>query len=106
MAGFDFRKAQDVMTLEDVVLRPKIDRRWFAATHRFVGAVILTEGSAMIRAASRGLHLYDVDLATGETRSAIFHPGSIWINDWEIVLTRPGEEILLCRRDKPQGSPF
>jgi hypothetical protein len=27
-------------------------------------------------------------------------PGSVWIDDWEIVLPRPGADIIICSRDK------
>jgi hypothetical protein len=100
---------RDVLVFEGAVLRPNRDMKALAdgsPPHRdqSVGAVILTEGSVLIRAFNQG-GLWDINFATGAARTMTAHPGSMWIDDWEIVLPQPGADIVLCRREKPAAPP-
>jgi hypothetical protein len=100
-AQFDNR---DVLMFKEARLRPSSDLKAIADSSpphkdRSVGAVILIEGSVLIRAVHQR-DLWDINLATGAAKTAITHAGSMWIDDWEIVLPQPGADIVLCRRDK------
>jgi hypothetical protein len=101
-ARFDNR---DVLVFTEARLRPSSDLKAIAdgspsLEERSVGTVILVGGSLLIRAVYR-MNFWDINLATGDAEKATTHPGSMWIDDWEIVLLRPGGDMVLCRRDKP-----
>jgi hypothetical protein len=100
---------REVLALKEVALRPDIKLEAIMdgsppLKDQFVGAVILIKGSAYIRALYKTT-LLDINLATGAARTAVTHPGSMWINDWEIVLAGRGAETVLCSRDKPATPP-
>jgi hypothetical protein len=65
---------RDVLVFKEATLRPSRDLNAIMDSspptqHKFAGAVILTEGSAFIRAA-HGNGLWDINLATGAARTA------------------------------------
>jgi hypothetical protein len=96
---------RDVLVFKDATLRPPRDLTALVdgsppTQDKSIGSLILAAGSIYIRA-DRQRFLWDVNIATGEAKNAIAHPGSMWIDDWEIILPQPGDDIVLCRRDKP-----
>jgi len=64
------------------------------------GAVIVSAGGTFIRALhSQGP--FDVDLERGIAQAWRNHPGSIWFDSWDVVVTRAKEpEILFGHRAK------
>jgi hypothetical protein len=95
---------KDVLSLEDALFHPNPD---ITKLHRGVpktedtGAVILTSEGMFIRAWSKNSKV-DVDLATGA--AGVDDEGSVWIDDWSIVLRTEGKDATLCRRGKPASS--
>ena len=64
------------------------------------GAVIVSAEGTFIRA-SHSQGPFDVDLERGVAQASRKHPGSIWFNSWDVVVTRTKEpEVLFGYRAK------
>ena len=97
---------RDVLVLKDATLRPLNDLKAVLEgtppqNDKFSGSLILTEGLIYMRAVHQRFILWDININTGEAKTSSAHPGSMWMDDWEIVLPRPRADIVICRRDKP-----
>ena len=65
------------------------------------GPIIVGVGGTFIRAYGRSGTI-DVDLNTGAAEQSRAHAGSVWIDNWEIVLpSAEGGSHRLCERGKP-----
>lgn len=93
---------RDVAVIRDAIVRPLYD----LATLREgsprlddYGAIVFVGGTALIRAFSKSGPT-DIDLASGAAQSARSHPGSMWVDHWEIVLPRPSGQTKLLERER------
>jgi len=67
------------------------------------GTVIIAIGGTFIRAYER-TGCKDVNLSTGAVEQTRAHPGSVWLDDWEIILPLESGEHRLCERGKPAAA--
>jgi hypothetical protein len=56
-------------------------------------AILSTEGTFMRASHSQGP--FDVDLERGVARESRNHPGSMWFDSWDVVVTRANEREVL-----------
>jgi hypothetical protein len=92
-----------VCVVRDVVIRPPFQMNKLHSNSLSLerpGPVIFAVGATYIRAHDRRGTI-DVDLATGATEQSRAHPGSIWLDNWEIVWVGRSAEKILCERGKP-----
>lgn len=93
---------RDVALLRDAFVRPIYELpalRDGSPRLDDYGAIIFVGGTTLIRSYSGG-GSRDVDLATGATLSARNHPGSMWVDHWEIILPRLSGPTKLLEREK------
>jgi len=92
---------RDVAVIRDAIVRPLYE---LAALHEGSprrddhGAIVFVGGTALIRAYSRSGSM-DIDLASGAGQSARSHPGSMWVDYWEIIMPRPSGPTKLLERE-------
>jgi hypothetical protein len=95
-----------VCVVRDVVIRPPFQMNKVRSNSPSLdrpGPIIFAIGATYIRPYDRRGTI-DIDLATGATEESRAHPGSIWLDDWEIVWVGRFEEKILCERGKPAAA--
>lgn len=98
---------RSVGVVRDVVIRPPFEMNTLRTGSPSVdrpGPIIFGIDATYIRAYARN-GCVDVDLGTGATEQSRAHPGSIWVEDWQIILVgKSEEEVVLCERGKPAAT--
>lgn len=99
---------RDVCVLRDVVVRPRFDvakLRGDSPPEQEPGPVIVASDGVFIRAwLYGGQQTIEVDLATGAVGPSFAHPGSVWVDYWEVVLPGLSGERVLCERGVPAAT--
>ncbi len=100
---FQFRD-RSVCVVPRAMIRPPFDLNDLRSNSPSLdhpGPIIVGVGGSFIRAYGPSGTI-DVNLSTGAAEQSRFHPGSAWINNWEIVLPlAEGGDHRLCERGKP-----
>jgi hypothetical protein len=95
-----------VCVVRDVVIRPPFEMKNLRDDSPSLdrpGPIIFAVGASYIRAyAQRGT--IDVDLKTGTTEACRNHPGSTWLDNWEIVWIGGSKEKILAERGQPAAA--
>jgi len=105
LEGFQFQN-RAVCVVRDVIIRPPFQMKMLRSNSPSLdrpGPIIFAVGGTYIRAYERS-GTVDVNLSTGATEQSRAHPGSMWLEDWEVVLPLPSGESLLCQRGKPAAA--
>lgn len=104
--NFSFQN-RSVLSIPDAVVRTPLDLGQIHAdsppSRERPGPIIAVGGAILIRAYGRE-GTVDVNLATGGIGPARSHPGSTWVEDWQIVRRVRDKDIILCQRGKPAAS--
>jgi hypothetical protein len=97
---------KSVCAVRDAIIRPSFELgtlRSDSPSSNRPGPIIFGVGATYMRAYERS-GCVDVNLKTGEAEQSRAHPGSTWVENWEIVLVRKSGELVLCERGKPAAA--